>query len=58
MNHVVDEIKKKHNHDISNNFKAIRRIRTQCENAKRTLSQAKTANITLDGLFEGVDFKT
>jgi len=54
----LDEIKKKHNTDLTSNFKAIRRLRTQCENAKRQLSQVKTATITLDGLFEGTDFKS
>ena len=36
----------------------MRRVRTACERAKRTLSSAQTASIELDSLYEGVDFFT
>jgi len=34
----------------------MRRLRTQCERAKRTLSAATKANIEVDSLHEGIDF--
>ena len=36
--------------------KAVRRLKTACERAKRTLSSAATASIELDSLYEGIDF--
>jgi len=57
--HFVEEFKKQYKGlDLTTNQKALRRLRTQCENAKRNLSQSKVANITIDALFEGIDFKT
>ena len=37
---------------------SLRRLRTSCERAKRTLSSTTTANIELESLFEGIDFYT
>jgi len=42
--------------DMSKNARSKRRLRTQCEQAKRTLSSALRASIEVDGLFEGEDF--
>jgi len=57
--HFVEEFKKQYKGlDLTTNQKSLRRLRTQCENAKRNLSQSKTATITIDALFEGIDFKT
>ena len=53
--HVVQEFKKKTKLDINGNPRAMRRIKTACEKAKRTLSSAATANIEIDALYEGVD---
>ncbi|KAF5349511.1 hypothetical protein D9756_009020 [Leucocoprinus leucothites] len=44
--------------DISDNPRALRRLRMACERAKRTLSSATTAPIEIDALFEGIDFYT
>merc|ERR1711997_354183 len=44
--------------DIKGNKRAVRRLRTACERAKRTLSASAQANIEIDSLFEGVDFYT
>jgi len=41
---------------VRQNKKAIRRLRTQCERAKRTLSAATQATIEVDSLSEGNDF--
>lgn len=53
----VAEFKKKSKLDISSNAKALRRLRTVCERAKRTLSSATQANVEVDSLFEGTDFQ-
>ena len=58
VEHFVQEFKRKHKKDISGNKRALRRLRTACERAKRTLSSAAQANIEIDSLFEGMDFYT
>merc|ERR1719389_1630740 len=58
VDHFVNEFKRKHKKDISSNKRALRRLRTACERAKRTLSASAQANIEIDSLFEGVDFYT
>jgi len=55
VNHFVNEFKRKHKKDLSGNPRALRRLRTACERAKRTLSSAAQASIEIDSLFEGVD---
>ena len=56
VNHFIDEFKRKQKKDISSNKRALRRLRTACERAKRTLSSATQASIEIDSLFEGIDF--
>ena len=58
VEHFVKEFQRKHKKDISNNKRALRRLRTACERAKRTLSASAQANIEIDSLFEGIDFYT
>lgn len=58
VQHFVDQFKMKHKKDISKNKRALRRLRTACERAKRTLSASAQANIEIDSLFEGTDFYT
>jgi len=58
VNHFINEFKRKQKKDISGNKRAVRRLRTACERAKRTLSASSQANIEIDSLFEGVDFYT
>ena len=58
VNHFKGEFKRKHKLDLSENKKSMRRLKTACERAKRTLSSGSTASIELDSLFEGVDFFT
>ena len=52
------EFKRKHKKDITGNKRAVRRLRTACERAKRTLSASAQASIEIDSLFEGIDFYT
>ncbi|KAB5553734.1 hypothetical protein PHYPO_G00042050 [Pangasianodon hypophthalmus] len=58
VNHFVEEFKRKHKKDISQNKRALRRLRTACERAKRTLSSSSQASIEIDSLYEGTDFYT
>jgi len=58
VNHFVEEFKRKYKKDISSNARALRRLRTSCERAKRTLSSSAQASIEIDSLYEGVDFYT
>jgi heat shock protein 1/8 len=58
VQHFTAEFKRKHKLDISDNKRSIRRLKTACETAKRTLSSSATANLEIDSLYEGVDFFT
>merc|ERR1712053_5346 len=58
VDHFVSEFKRKHKKDLSGNKRALRRLRTACERAKRTLSASAQASVEIDSLFEGVDFYT
>jgi len=60
-NRVVDfclqDFKRKNRgKDMAGNNRAIRRLRTQCERAKRTLSSSTQATIEIDSLFDGIDY--
>merc|ERR1712057_22606 len=56
VNHFVQEFKRKHKKDFTSNPRAMRRLRTACERAKRNLSSSANAQIEIDSLYEGVDF--
>lgn len=58
VEYCVGEFKKKHRKDMTSNQRALRRLRTACERAKRTLSSSTQAHIEIDSLFEGIDFNT
>merc|ERR1719333_156481 len=59
VNHLVTEFKRKNRgKDPTNNARALRRLRTACERAKRTLSSSHQASIEIDSFFEGIDFFT
>lgn len=58
VNHFVQEFKRKYKKDLTPNKRAVRRLRTACERAKRTLSSSTQASIEIDSLFEGIDFYT
>ncbi|XP_057436411.1 heat shock cognate 70 kDa protein-like [Lotus japonicus] len=55
VDHFVKEFKRKHKKDISGNPRALRRLRSVCEKAKRTLSFASDTIIEVDALFESTD---
>jgi L1 cell adhesion molecule like protein len=56
VSHFAQEFKRKHKKDLTGNPRAMRRLRTACERAKRTLSSATQSSIEIESLFEGVDF--
>ncbi|NP_001098385.1 heat shock protein 70 isoform X1 [Oryzias latipes] len=58
VNHFITEFKRKFKKEITNNKRAVRRLRTACERAKRTLSSSTQASIEIDSLYEGTDFYT
>merc|ERR1711868_280108 len=58
VNHFVQEFKRKHKKDITSNARALRRLRTACERAKRTLSSSAQTTIEIDSLYEGIDYFT
>ncbi|KAK6825075.1 hypothetical protein PG987_012569 [Apiospora arundinis] len=58
VNHFVNEFKRKTKKDLSGNARGLRRLRTACERAKRTLSSSAQTSIEIDSLFEGIDFYT
>merc|ERR1711944_233176 len=51
VDHFTKEFLRKHKKDL-------RRLRTACERAKRSLSASAQASVEIDSLFEGVDFYT
>eukprot|EP01133_Synstelium_polycarpum_P012130 gene12130-14192_t len=58
VSHFVEEFKRKHKKDLTGNPRAIRRLQTACERAKRTLSSSTTSSLEIDALMDGVDFYT
>eukprot|EP01125_Pyxidicula_operculata_P022299 TRINITY_DN903_c0_g1_i3.p1 TRINITY_DN903_c0_g1~~TRINITY_DN903_c0_g1_i3.p1 ORF type:complete len:643 (-),score=181.43 TRINITY_DN903_c0_g1_i3:21-1949(-) len=58
VTHFVNEFKKKHKYDLTTNARALRRLRTACERAKRTISSSTQASIEIDALHEGIDYYT
>ncbi|XP_072949970.1 heat shock protein 68-like [Epargyreus clarus] len=56
VDHFCQEFDRKYKKNIKSNPKAVRRLRTACERAKRTLSSSTEASLEIDALFEGIDF--
>ncbi|KAK3235631.1 hypothetical protein CYMTET_54171 [Cymbomonas tetramitiformis] len=50
------DFKRKHKKDPMGNKRSIRRLRTACEKAKRTLSSSASASVEIDSFFEGIDY--
>ncbi|RIA96529.1 heat shock 70 kDa protein 2 [Glomus cerebriforme] len=57
LEHFKQEFKRKQKHDISGDARAIRRLRTACERAKRALSSQTQTTVEVDSLYEGCDFQ-
>jgi len=58
MKYFTEEFKRKNKIDISENKRSLRRLKTACERAKRTLSSSSSASVELESLHEGIDFFT
>ena len=58
VEHFTQEFKRKYQKDLTTSQRALRRLRTACERAKRTLSSSTQAYIEIDSLFEGIDFNS
>lgn len=58
VEYCIQEFKKKHRVDLSNEKRCRRRLHTACERAKRTLSSATIASIEIDSLYQGIDYLT
>ena len=53
---VRDFKRKNSGKDLAGNHSALRRLRTQCERAKRTLSSSTRATIEIDNLLDNIDY--
>jgi len=58
VEHFIEEFNRKNKKDISQNKRALGRLRTACERAKRVLSISTQATLEMDSLHEGIDFYT
>ncbi|KAJ0801564.1 putative Heat shock protein 70 family [Helianthus annuus] len=58
VQHCVQEFKRRWNKDLTKNRKALGRLRSACENAKRNLSTTAQTSIEIDCLHQGIDFST
>ncbi|KAK5446227.1 Heat shock protein ssb1 [Exophiala xenobiotica] len=56
LDHFKKEFQRKTKKDLSGDARALRRLRTACERAKRTLSNGTQTTIEIDSLFDGEDF--
>ncbi|ETK75796.1 hsp70-like protein [Phytophthora nicotianae] len=58
VEYFVQEFKRKYRKDMTVNQRALRRLRTACERAKRTLSTSAQAYLEIDSLLDGIDFNS
>jgi len=58
VDYFVQDFKRKFKKDIGDNQRALRRLRTACERAKRTLSTSTQAHLEIDSLYDGTDFNS
>jgi len=58
VQHFIEEFKRKHKKDLTQSARSVKRLKTACERAKRSLSSSTSASIELDALYEGIDFNS
>jgi len=58
VDYCLQELKRKYKKELTDNQRAMRRLRTSCERAKRTLSSSTVASIEIDSLIDGMDYNT
>lgn len=56
LKHFMDDFKRKNKKDISDNARAVKRLKMACERAKRTLSSSTQTTVELDSLYDGIDY--
>ncbi|KAJ7791418.1 YLL024Cp-like protein [Mycena olivaceomarginata] len=56
VDYFAQEFERRHEKDLFSSLRALRRLRTACERAKRTLSSATHTSIEIDSLLDGIDF--
>ena len=56
VHHFTQDFKRKHKKDLSENKRAVSRLKTACENLKKTLSSSTQATLEVDSLFDGIDY--
>ena len=55
VEYCCQEFKRKYKKDLNDNVRALRRLRTACERAKRNLSSAANTTISVDSIMDGID---
>ena len=58
VEHFMAEFKRKHKKDLSENSRALKRLKMACERVKKSLSSSATANLELETLMDGIDFNS
>lgn len=58
VENFANEFKRKYKEDITDNRKAMGKLRAVCEECKLTLSRKETSPITVDSLYDGLDFQS
>jgi L1 cell adhesion molecule like protein len=58
VDYFLQDFKRRYRKDMSQNQRSLRRLRTACERAKRTLSSSTQAHIEIDSLYDGIDFNS
>ncbi|GJM87974.1 hypothetical protein PR202_ga03986 [Eleusine coracana subsp. coracana] len=56
VDYFIELIKTNHGKDINDDRVALARLRTACERAKKALSSEDHAQVSVESLFDGVDF--
>jgi heat shock protein 5 len=55
--HFVKSFKKKNNVDIKSDVRALQKLKSEVEKAKRDLSSVQSVKIYIEGLIDGLDFE-
>merc|ERR1712226_582116 len=57
LEHFKKDFERKNKVDMTGDARALRRLRSACERAKRTLSSVTQTTVEVDSLFQGIDFQ-
>lgn len=57
VEHITQDFKRKHKKDITDNARAVKRVKTAAERAKRILSSSTSTSIEIDSLYDGIDYQ-